>query len=176
MKEKLIQTEKNITYIKGENVVETYLVDALPNAENCPSAYALVFKDDALLLTDLREGERPTGGYDIPGGHVDTGEKPEESVVREVFEETGVRVKVIKLVAYKRITILSPKPENYMYSYPTSYMAFYLCEVLEETPFDGNEDTHGRVWLKKEDFEKSDWCVRNKIFLDAVISSKRDSD
>jgi 8-oxo-dGTP pyrophosphatase MutT (NUDIX family) len=172
MEEKLIQTEKNIPYIRGESVVETYLADVLPDVDNCPSAYALVFKDGALLLTDLREGERPTRGLDIPGGHVDEGETPEESVVREAFEETGVRVKVIKLVAYKRVTILSSKPENYRYPYPISYMAFYLCEALEETPFEGNEDTHGRVWLKKEYFNESDWCVRNKIFLDAVIFSK----
>lgn len=30
-----------------------------------------------------------------PGGHVDEGELPHEAVVREVFEETGVRAKIV---------------------------------------------------------------------------------
>ncbi len=167
--QKLIN-QKSIDIIKYENVVETYLADTLPNLTDCVSAYAFVFKDRSFLMTELREGERPTRRYDIPGGHIDTGEKPEEAVIRETFEETGVRVKVKKIVAYNKVTILSEKPENYKYPYPVSYMAYYLCEVTEETPFKGNEDAHGRVWLEKKDFEKVEWCIKNKILLGSVMN------
>ncbi len=168
----LIQTQKNIDFIKYENVVETYLADTLPNVSICASAYAIIFQNGEILMTELREGERPTRRYDVPGGHVDGEETPEEAVVRETFEETGVRVRVIKLVAYNKVTLLCQKPESWRYPYPESYMAFYLCEVVEETPFEGNEETHGRIWLKKEEYQKSEWCVINGVLLDAVISIK----
>lgn len=35
----------------------------------------------------------------LPGGGIDDGESPEQAVVREVFEETGLQVKVIRQAA-----------------------------------------------------------------------------
>lgn len=167
--QKLLYSEENLDWIPAQNIVETYLADELPSVEYCPSAYAIVFKDGALLQTELREGERPTRRLDIPGGHVDEGETPDESAVRETFEETGVHVRVIKLVGYKKVTVTETKPENWRYPYPTGYMAYYLCEVVEETHFEGNEDSHGRVWLNLEDFEMSDWCKRNIVFIKEIM-------
>ena len=38
-----------------------------------------------------------SGMWVFPGGHVEKGESPAEAAVREVFEETGVRVRVESL-------------------------------------------------------------------------------
>ena len=170
---KLLSTQKEIFWLPKDMsaTVETYLSDELPPLELCPSSYALVFKDGALLQTDLREGERPTRVLDVPGGHIDAGEDPEQSVIRETFEETGVRVEMPKLVAYKKITIHSPKPEGYRYPHPVSYMLYYLCKVSEETPFEGNADTHGRVWLAPDEYEKSPWYLQEKIMVDKILKS-----
>ena len=166
--EKLIQTQINLDWIPEGNTVETYLSNELPG-EEITAAYAFVFKDGKFLMTDLREGERPTRRLDIPGGHIDNGESPQQSCIREVYEETGVVIKVIKLVAYSSFTLTIPKPENYKYPYPKSYMVFYLCKVVNEEDFNGNEATHGRVWLASEDFHKSQWCIENKKFLEEVM-------
>lgn len=152
-----------------EATVETYLSDELPPIGLCASSYALVWKDDALLQTDLRKGERAERTLDVPGGHIDQGETPEQAAARETFEETGVRVCNPRLVAYKKITIHSPKPEGYRYAYPISYMLYYRCDVAEETPFAGNHETHGRVWLSPEEYEKSRWWVGDKEMVDAIV-------
>ena len=115
------------------------------------------------------QGERPTRTLDIPGGHIDEGENPKQSVVREVFEETGVRVIEPKPVAYKKITVQIPKPDVWRYPYPTGYMLYYMCKVVEETPFEGNADTHGRVWLRPDEYEKSPWYVGEKKLVDEII-------
>ena len=141
----------------------------MPPIELCASSYAFVFKNGALLQIDLREGERPTRQLDIPGGHVDSGEHPEESIVREVFEETGVVVKVSKLIACKKVIVKGEKPSDWKYPYPDGYMLFDLCEIVEEKDFDGNEDTHGRVWLSKNEYDKSEWYRENKILVDEVF-------
>lgn len=169
--EKLLLTENNVDWVGGENVVETFMSNKLPQIELCPSSYTIVFKNNSILMTDLKEGERPTRRLDIPGGHVDEGESPEESAIRETFEEAGVRVKVVSMVGYKKITMKSEKPKDWPYPYPTGYMAFYLGEVSEETDFHGNDDTYGRVWLPFDRFEECEWTKDNKIFIDEIISA-----
>lgn len=163
--------EHDVTWVPRENIVKTVLSDSLPANAQCTSAYSIVIKDGNLLQTELKEGERPNRQLDIPGGHLDKGETPERAVVRETFEETGVRVKTIKLLGYKEVTVSSEKPKDYKYPYPTSYMAFYLCEVVEEIPFGENEDTHGRVWISLENLERSEWCRKNNVFIDAMLQT-----
>ena len=52
---------------------------------------ALIFEDGKILLVE--RGKEPLKGYwSIPGGIVETGEKLEEGIRREVAEETGLDV------------------------------------------------------------------------------------
>ena len=169
---KFLFSEKSISWLPAESISEAYLSDKMPPLELCVSTYSITFKNGSLLMSDLREGERPVRMLDIPGGHIEKEEMPEESVIRETFEETGVHIKVLKLVAYKKITFNKPKPEGWPYPYPLSYMLFYLCEVVEETSFEGNNDTHGRVWLSQKEFNKSPWYLQNKILIEEIVKNK----
>lgn len=57
----------------------------------------VVEKDGEILL--IRRGLEPNKGkMALPGGYVDWDETTEEAVVREVYEETGVRASVKKLL------------------------------------------------------------------------------
>ncbi|MGQ4449821.1 NUDIX domain-containing protein [Streptomyces griseus] len=51
-------------------------------------AGAIVIRDGAMLLIRFEEDGAPY--YEIPGGGVEEGETPEEAVVRELDEETGL--------------------------------------------------------------------------------------
>jgi ADP-ribose pyrophosphatase YjhB (NUDIX family) len=54
-----------------------------------------VFKDQKILLVK----ELADGGWTLPGGWVDVNETPSEAVEREVWEESGYRVKAARLMA-----------------------------------------------------------------------------
>lgn len=58
-------------------------------------ASAAILDGDRLLLTRRSDN----GEWCMPGGAVDAGETPAEAAVREVFEETGLTVKITALLA-----------------------------------------------------------------------------
>ena len=59
------------------------------------AAYALVFDDAGRVLLSREPGPRGRlGRWLLPGGGVEHGEHPEQAVIREVREETGLGVRV----------------------------------------------------------------------------------
>lgn len=69
-----------------------------------------VFQDNKLLLTNIT-----TRGWDLPGGHIESGETPERAVTRELWEETGATVNHFDLIGYLRITNEQENERNRKY-------------------------------------------------------------
>jgi ADP-ribose pyrophosphatase YjhB (NUDIX family) len=61
------------------------------------AAYALLRDEDRVLLTRLSRNAYK-GRWTLPGGGLDFGERPTEAVLREVYEETGLTVRVEELL------------------------------------------------------------------------------
>ena len=58
------------------------------------TACALVDADNRILLAQRPEGKSLAGLWEFPGGKVEAGETPEETLVRELEEELGIVTKV----------------------------------------------------------------------------------
>lgn len=56
-------------------------------------ACALVDADRRVLIAKRPEGKGMAGLWEFPGGKVETGERPEETLIRELHEELGITVK-----------------------------------------------------------------------------------
>ncbi len=54
------------------------------------SACALVDADNRVLLAQRPEGKSMAGLWEFPGGKIETGETPEEALIRELQEELGI--------------------------------------------------------------------------------------
>jgi len=63
-----------------------------------PCSGALVRDDRRRLLVVLRGRPPAYGTWSLPGGRVEAGESAEQACVREVFEETRLRVEVVRHV------------------------------------------------------------------------------
>jgi ADP-ribose pyrophosphatase YjhB (NUDIX family) len=80
-----------------------------------------VFRDDKILLVR----EKIDGGWTLPGGWADPCQSPSEAVAREVFEEAGFEVRVMKLAAvYDRSKHAHQPPMPFHL-----YKLFFLCEI-----------------------------------------------
>ncbi len=100
----------------------------------------VVFKDDAILLVR----ELSDGGWTLPGGWVDVGEPPSLAVEREVWEESGYRVKPVKLLALLDRSLHGHPPAAF-----SAYKMFFLCELTGGAPKDSHE-TAGAAFFKED--------------------------
>ncbi len=56
-------------------------------------ACALIDADGRVLVAQRPQGKSMAGLWEFPGGKVEPGERPEESLIRELKEELGIVVK-----------------------------------------------------------------------------------
>ncbi len=57
------------------------------------AACALIDADGRVLIAKRPEGKSMAGLWEFPGGKIETGERPEQSLIRELKEELGIIVK-----------------------------------------------------------------------------------
>jgi 8-oxo-dGTP pyrophosphatase MutT (NUDIX family) len=106
-----------------------YLSDKLPPLKYVSSVRAIVFRgDDALVIT-----EKNGHVYILPGGRVEKGERPLETLKRELLEETGWSLGKIEPLGCMHFHHLAPKPENYPYPFPDFIWPVYLAEAKDFT-------------------------------------------
>lgn len=59
---------------------------------------AILKKEDKILIAKKREGKPLAGLWEFPGGKIEEGETPEESIIRELMEEMNIKVRVNEYV------------------------------------------------------------------------------
>ena len=105
------------------------------------SVAGVCLKDGKVLLARHTYGSG-NGKLIIPGGYVKFGEVPEETLVREYLEETGVRVKAGRLLGVR----FSAK----------DWYAVFAAEYVEgEARSDGDENSEV-VWMDVEEALKDE--------------------
>jgi len=90
------------------------------------AACALVDTDGRVLLAQRPAGKPMAGLWEFPGGKVDAGERPEQTLIRELKEELGILVNEACLAP---LTFAS-------HSYPDFHllMPLFVCRRWEGTP------------------------------------------
>jgi len=71
-----------------------FLEEAKNNKDSKEIAKAVLYKEDKVLLLKRSDYmKKHAGEWDLPGGHLIEGEDITDGLIREVWEETGLRIR-----------------------------------------------------------------------------------
>ena len=101
------------------------------------SVRCLVFQDDSVLVVGNREG-----GHILPGGRREAGETYEQTLRREVIEETGWTIEPISRLGFIHLEHLGPKPPGYRFPYPQFFQIVYTARATRHVPHSMRNDDY----------------------------------
>jgi 8-oxo-dGTP diphosphatase len=102
------------------------------------AACALIDPDGRVLLAQRPEGKSMAGLWEFPGGKVEAGERPEDTLIRELREELGIAVKEECLAPLAFAS----------HSYPDFHllMPLYVCRRWEGTVM--AQEAQALTWVR----------------------------
>ena len=126
-----------------------------------PAAGAVILDAQRRLLLQEKTHEP---GWFLPGGGVDPGEHPEDTLVREVAEETGLIVKPLRV-------LLIVGGAAFRYEYPNGDRVeitgpIYRCEVVGHTNAPIDDETKRIEYFSRKDMPK----LRMPYAVDALFA------
>ena len=107
---------------------------------------AAIVRGGSVLCVQRGEGRALAGKWEFPGGKIESGESPEQALVREIREELLCDINVGECVGTCR----------FAYDFGTVILTVYLCRLVSGTP----QLTEHRAmkWVKAADMPALDWA------------------
>lgn len=134
---------------------------------NVAAAVALfVIDNNGNMLSVIRGREPAKGTWDLPGGFVDPNESAEEAVLRELFEETGLRA--------EKITYLLSHPNIYPYSGIDVHTCdlFYVCVVKDLSKAKADDDAQEVIISAINDIEPERYGLSSIRYIVEKVANK----
>jgi|APSaa5957512535_1039671.scaffolds.fasta_scaffold43730_2 8-oxo-dGTP pyrophosphatase MutT (NUDIX family) len=145
-----------------------YISDRVPPASLVSSVRCILRRGADIMVIEDFKGDH----HILPGGRCEPGEESEETLQRELLEETGWTAHSPVLVGFTYFHHLQPAPEGYKYPHPDFFQLIYVSEAGEHRPDAMEEESE---WEKAADFRPAT-NVRslnldpiNRAFLEANL-------
>jgi len=116
---------------------------------------SVIINDKKEILVATRANDPAKGTFDLPGGFVDLDESAETAVMREVEEETGLKIDSVEY--------LFSIPNLYVYSgfeVETTDL-FFLCKIKGELNFNAHDDVSELQFIPITELDPSKFGLKS---------------
>lgn len=104
--------------------ITSYLGHELPPLACVMSVRAIVFREEMVLVLRNRDAL-----HIVPGGRREIGETLDDTLRREVLEETGWTLRAPTMLGFMHFHHLSPKPSDYVHPHPDFTQVVYMAQA-----------------------------------------------
>ena len=140
----------------------------------CASAFVIDPYTKKILLIKHKKNRRWTQ----PGGHIEGNETPEETVLREVYEETGLRVSLVGERFPREDDFIRPLGiQKNRKTMNDGEMHMHIDIIYAAIPNDDNmetlnaEESDAIGWFSREELEYIDCFPDIKITMDYILNN-----
>lgn len=147
-----------------------YLSDSVPPLDVILSVRCLVFDaDTVLVMRDIDEQ------HIVPGGRREAGESFEQTVRRELFEESGYALGTLYPLGFVHHHRLAPIPEGDVYPHADFFWLIRYAEVGAHHPELRLDDPHqiDIQWMSIEAAAKLPLRYGQAVMLDAAAQARQ---
>ncbi|MGT2896444.1 NUDIX hydrolase [Streptococcus entericus] len=128
-------------------------------------------KELLLMHRNKKPNDVHEGKWISVGGKLEKGESPEDCAIREIYEETGLVVKEMKLAGLITFPEFTPGHDWYTYVFRVTAVDGKLVEdcvegTLEWVPYD--QVLTKPTW--EGDYEMFQWIIDNRPFFSAKLT------
>ena len=132
-----------------------------------PATYGYLVKDNALLCIKPAWDNK----YALPGGAIELGEEPIQSLKREFLEETGYRIEVEKQqpTYFKTVLFAAPISKNFY----QSLIFFYEVKLdshIQEDCIELGKETEKISWKNISEINLEDFTHFQRDFLKMMLN------
>lgn len=135
--------------------------------EICPGVAIIIFDNENNILLQKRADVNLWG---IPSGHVEPGETVTEAAIREVFEETGLQVEILRLIG------VYSDPKSQIFKYPDGRITHFVTCCFQGKITGGKISTSSPETLEVKFFPinklPSNILKMHPNWLDDALSNK----
>ena len=96
------------------------------------------------------------GGWEFPGGKVESGETPQQGLIREIIEELDTEIKVGELI------------DTVEYDYPTFHLSMDCFWAEVKAGHLELKEAEAAKWLTKDQLESVTWLPADILLIDQI--------
>lgn len=141
------------------------LADHRPARMQRVAAYALVVRDDRVLLTRISARGFHSGSWTLPGGGIDHGEPPRTALEREVREECGVPCTVGDLLDVHDLHVQGTAPSGRDEDFHGVHLVFEATvpDGAEPRVTETDGTTDAAEWVSLDEIERGERPVLDLV-------------
>ncbi len=164
--------EKNAVSHRGKALVRMkYHVQNTYTTKHIVVPFALIIKDGKILMNKRNDPHRPDyhNKWEFPGGTVEFGEATRDNVVREVKEEVGYDVEVLKLLQH-----IAVEGQTYpTHSYQV-YLIPYVCRIIGGDGVYSDGEVLETKWFELDDVLNHNLIGENARMYEKLLPELRE--